>query len=503
MDLSALATAAVYTLAVGSLCVLWAVPAGTLLALLLIRTDVCGRQLAWIALGSQLAVPLYAFAGGWNAGFGLQGWFNIWAWLGPGAVDNLQHWPSALLAVAAIHALAMIPWVCLIISLGLIWTDRSQEESALIDGGWRLVLWRVLLPKLRIWLWASSLWCLIPILTEMVVSNLYQVPTLAEQIYLDASRGDIQPLTYATGGLMCLLPIVLAGGWLARRGPRWQTVIARAEHFNARPLSLGAWRGPLSAVTWLAIVGLVGLPLFNLVAKAGWQPAVTATGKTTYGWSFARLRTTIYESSTLFTEELYWSALLAFASTWLALATAMLLYRCCSAVARPWVSLGMLCLIAVPGPLVGMLVIDLLNRDSPAVFGQLFDSTLAAPILAQQFRMLPMAWLLIYTIMAAIGRQSWELSAMEGLSSWQRLRCVLLPQAGLRLVAAGLLLVVISMGELSSSILVLPPGVTTISMRLFEMLHFGMRHQDSGLCGLLFALGWCVSLAFWKTLKER
>ena len=170
---------------------------------------------------------------------------------------------------------------------------------------------------------------------------------------------------------------------------------------------------------------------------------------------------------------------------------------------RTAVNLLALSMVAVPGPLVGILIIAVMNRDSPACLGYLYDNTLTAPILAQQFRLFPLAWLLSQAILAANSPRVWEQAAVDGLTRVQKLVRIIAPHTWQQWLVASLILVVMSIGELSCSILVLPPGVATLSMRMFEMLHFGMRHQDSGLCGLLLVLGWLVALLSWKTLKDR
>src|SRR5687768_18254256 len=54
-----------------------ALPLGTLLAVLLFKTDVPGRgPAAWLLVG-MLFVPLYLFTGAWDAGFGIQGWHTL------------------------------------------------------------------------------------------------------------------------------------------------------------------------------------------------------------------------------------------------------------------------------------------------------------------------------------------------------------------------------------------------------------------------------------------
>ncbi len=477
---------------------LLAVPAGTLLAILLIRTDVFGKRWLWIAVGSQLATPLYVCAGAWNAGFGSQGWWPL------SAVVAMQFETTAMLAVIFVHAVVAVPWVCWIVALGLMWSGRSLEESALIEGGMLSVMKRVIVPSLAPWIAVSCVWCCVPVLTEMVITNLYQVPTIAEQVYLDASRGAVSPLTYPVAVIFCMLPIVALAIVVGRQLPPWSELIARARQHTPATLRWGRWRKLVSAIGWLFVSGLVFLPIANLVVKAGWQPYTDAAQKAHYGWSLSRFLTTAVESLTLFTREFYWSAVLATlaASTAMALAAAILI-SCRCGWQRVFVGLVMLLLIGTPGALVGTLLIFLMNRSEPAFLGQLFDRTLAAPILAQQFRLLPFAVLMVSGLLSTIDGRSWELARQEGLSAWQRCRTILWPQTGSRWLLVWLILVVLSVGELSSTILVLPPGVTTLSMRLFEMLHFGMRHQDSGLCLLLLAVGWGVSAIVLKTLTDR
>ncbi len=475
-----------------------AVPVGVSLAVLLIRTNVIGKRLLWLAIGSQIATPLYVCAGSWNAGFGSQGWWPL------SQVVATQFEVSAVLAVIFVHAVAAIPWVCLIVSFGLMWTRQSLEESALIEGGLPFVLMRVIGPSLRPWIALSGLWCCVPVLTEMVVTNLYQVPTIAEQVYLDASRGTVSPLTYPVAVVCCMLPIVVFTILVGRHLPPWTEMVLRASQHQPRNLLWRQYRTPVSLIAWFFAIGLVILPIANLIFKAGWQPYTDVDQTMRYGWSFSRFSTTVIESLTLFTSEFYWSALLAIlaATTALLLAAAILL-SLRGKLARSLVGLVMLLLIGTPGALVGTLLIFILNRSEPAVLGMLFDRTLAAPILAQQFRLLPLAVLMVVGLMSTIDRRSWEIARLEGLSIWQRLRTVVWPQTGSRWALIWLILVVLSVGELSSTILVLPPGVTTLSMRLFEMLHFGMRHQDSGLCLLLLAIGWGVSSITLKTLTDR
>jgi iron(III) transport system permease protein len=157
--------------------------------------------------------------------------------------------------------------------------------------------------------------------------------------------------------------------------------------------------------------------------------------------------------------------------------------------------------LCVPGPMVGMLIIRLLNREF-AGFAFLYDYTVTGVVLAQMFRLAPVATGFLAFVSMSISSETRQQMQLDGLSLLGRIRC-LWPTLWRELVTLWGLLFVLSIGELSASILVLPPGVTTVSMRLFEMLHFGMRHQDSALCGVLVLLGGVAGLLVAKTLSAR
>lgn len=485
-----------------------------------------------MALASQLAVPLYVFAGGWSAGVGLQGWMRIAEWLGPAGVGWMQAWLGRLLAVSLIHALAAIPWCFLIVGLGLAHSVRTEEESALLEGGWRTLIRYVWLPRLRIWILVACLWCAVGLMTEMVVSNLFMFGTLAELVYLDFSRQMSSPLTYLSATGLCFLPLLICGFCIVGRLPRLQSVISKPEYFGAAEVSLGKWRASISLLFWTVLAVLIGLPVVNLVVKAGWTPQTDGNGPVSFSWKASRFLQTCIESLTLFQTEYYWSAVLGLSSTLVATVVAVVLFWGTwlleanrvdylsppaiepqrrknwlqleqSSRSRVAVHFAMLTAIAIPGPLVGALVTGALNRSWPEWIGHLYTTTLAAPILAQQFRLLPCSWLLVCAIMSSIPFRTWVLARQDELTSFQILRFVIWPQTWPKWIAMIVLLLLLSVGELSCSIGVLPPGVTTTSMRLFELLHFGMRHQDSAICGVLIIFGWMAALILSWAVKRR
>lgn len=498
MSWAELYTALINTLAVATGVLAISVPVAFLLAVLLARTNVFGARWAWLAMLSQLVVPLYATVGAWSAGFGSQGWWPL-------SQTLVVHsdWASPA-AVIFVHAVAAIPSCLLILMLGLVWSRRSQDELALLDGGMPNLVRRVLLPEMRGWLAAAALWAAVPVMTEMIVTNLYQVPTLAEQVYLDISLGTASGMTYAVSVGLCMLPLLVLAWLLRRQLPSLSSLANHMAQHRPPRLPLGAWRVPLSLLVWAIVLGVVAVPLANLWLKAGWESALRSDGTLEHRWTWHRLGLTLVETSTLFTAEFQWTAVLALASATTATVMAGLLrWRARSRWAKRAIDFLCVVLIAMPGPLVASLISRLFLSGTVPGLAWAYDHSLAAPILAQQSRLFPLAWLLVGGILASIGSRAWEMAAVDQLSTWSRLHMVVWRPTWRLWLAAWLLLAATSAGELSTHLLLLPPGVTTVAQRLFEFLHFGMRYQDSGLCLALVLLGWLVAIVVWNTRSGR
>jgi ABC-type spermidine/putrescine transport system permease subunit II len=75
-----------------------------------------------------------------------------------------------------------------------------------------------------------------------------------------------------------------------------------------------------------------------------------------------------------------------------------------------------------------------------------------------------------------------EAAALEGAGSWTRFWHLAVPQRKSALAAAWLAAFVVSVGDLPATILTVPPGVTTIPIRVFGLLHAGVDDQAAGIC---------------------
>src|SRR5678816_2359868 len=140
-------------------------PIGLILALLLTRANVAGKSFAWLLIFTLLFLPLHATAAGWVAVFGKLGS------QAPAFFQTAQPLVDGMPAVIWIHAMAAIPWVTLIISLGLRAIPQEIEEAALLDVSPPRFFLGIGLRYYLPFVLAAVLWVLITTAGEMTVTN--------------------------------------------------------------------------------------------------------------------------------------------------------------------------------------------------------------------------------------------------------------------------------------------------------------------------------------------
>lgn len=461
--------------------VAWSVPIGTFLAILIARTDLPARRAFIAAWCLLLFLPLYVQASAWDAGFGQQGWFTLrfgdprWPWL--------TRMPAAIW----IHALAAVPWIMLIVGQGLRQVESELEEVALLDANPLTVLLRVTLPRAMPAILASALVVTVLTAGEMTVTDIYRVRTYAEELYtnaaLTADAVDLGISIWPHVAILCVL-VTLA----------WQAALVLAP-INDRTVVGRLWSIPLSSLRWLAFAAVlvttlfaVGVPLANLVYKAG-LVMDSSSGTPVQAWSWDR-----FTSSTLplqanplawrFAKEyqatLMLGCLVGTAGAVLAVPLALAARLGGRMAAGIFALLGVG--IALPGPLTALAVIWLLNRPTPALLPWLYDETLFAPTLAIVVRTLPITTLIVWGAFRSVDQDQVDAACADGASWFELLRNVLLPQRWSAILIAWLAGFAIAAGDLSSSLLVIPPGQTTIANQIFLLVHAGVHNAEAGLC---------------------
>ena len=447
-------------------------PIGTLLAFLLVKTDVRGKGIATILLGLMLFLPLYLQAGAWRAGFGTLGWFTPFGW-----PPLLESWRGAIW----VHAMGAIPATVLIVALGLRLIEPELEEMALLDGTPGQVFWHVTLPQSLPAVGLAALWIAVTTASEMTVTSLFFVHTYADELYTEmATNGEVT---------LDILPGITLVAWLIvaslllgmRLSPAGRPLTFRPP----RVFSLGGWRAPATIGLGLLLLLIAGLPLADLIVQADphWRS----------GWSASGCLKTLAESPGRFSRELTWTFGIGALAASAAVGASILLCWPARKGGR-WICLplGATALTwAIPGPLHGIGLINVLNNPNIPPFNYLYDHSIFAPWLVQMLKALPITTLIVWHAAWTVPRELWETAELDGAGNGSQFGHVFLPLRWQAVTAAWLAALTIAVAELGGTILVAPPGVNTLAMRIFDRLHTGADDQVAGVS--LVLLG-CIGL---------
>jgi iron(III) transport system permease protein len=138
--------------------------------------------------------------------------------------------------------------------------------------------------------------------------------------------------------------------------------------------------------------------------------------------------------------------------------------------------------LATMGPLVGMALIELFTISDHPWIVWAYDRTILAPLLAATWRSTPLAILICWAAFGGLSRMAADAAELDGAGPARRFYHVAAVPRLPALVVAWLVALAIACGELSASILVVPPGVTTVPIRVFGLMHAGVRNQVSAIC---------------------
>jgi iron(III) transport system permease protein len=499
-----------------------ALPLGTLAAVAVFKTDALGRRLAALACVGMLFVPLYLITGAWDAGFGILGWYT----LSTNPHLAREPWLAGWRAAIWIHAMAAVPWVMLIVGAALRAVEAEIEEDAATCAAPARVIWHVSLRRAAPALAVAALWVAILASIEISATDFFQVRTFAEEVYTQSALGAFNAA--ATIGGESSAPFTAGGLWIGLAlsaalalavilvAPRLFAEFADAPHRGPWIWRLGAWRGPMTIVLWLIMLLVVGIPVANLMYKAG--AIVTSTGgQRVRSWSASKVIERVAAAPSEFGSEIWFSAQVGAAAATAAVLIALplawgmrgasLSRRDSSGVRAPWLVLLAIALcLTIPGPLLGIGLIHLLNRPlgSPLAFlTWLYDDTGFAPWLAQTIRALPLATLILWPALVSVPQVMLDSAATDGTGWWGRLLRIAVPQRWPAVLAAWLVSFAMAVGELPATIMVLPPlDTTALSVRVFQLLHYGVDDRAAAIC-LVMMLFVATATAIAAALLKR
>lgn len=453
-----------------------ALPTGTLLAVLLQRTDLSGRHWLNVLLLVPLFVPLPLLVAGWTMVF-----------------DALALPLTGLGAALVLHVLAALPWVVLLVGLGLCHVERLTEEDALTAAPPWQVLLRVTLRRALPALVAAALWVAVQTAAEVGVTDLFQVRTFAEEVYTQLVRpvGDADVDVLAARAVAVNVPAVLLFGGLTlllvQRGQSRLPPLVRLS----RPLlfPLGRGKGLVSGIVALLVGALVGVPIAGLLWRAGQSGAPPE-------WSWSVVAFHVGRAWRLDRGLLSDALLLA---AWVGVQTTALALLACWLAREQRGFRTLVFVVAVlawtlPGPLVGLGLKQAINGvlkivEVPIVAELLYFGPSWLPVAwVQSIRLFPFAVALLWPTLRALPRDLFESARLDGATPSRELRHVVLPLTRSACCSCVLIVAALSLGEVSASKLISTPGATPFGQHVFMELHYGVGNHLAAQCLLLLAV---------------
>jgi iron(III) transport system permease protein len=326
--------------------------------------------------------------------------------------------------------------------------DGRLEEAAVLVAPARAVVRRITIPLAAPGILAAALVIFVLSVSEFGLPGVLRVRVYTTEVFTafaalyDFPRAIVVAIPLL---VLCCVVAVVAVTFVGER------LLSVRRDSGRPPALLDAWRRPAQtgAITVVAIAS--GLPLIVLVREALGADSVRA----------------VFEGS----GRAIWNSLLlaTIGATCVVIVAAWLGYA--RARASTWVGRFadalFVVVFAVPSTIVGVGLIGLWNRSGIA--GALYGTD-AMLILGYLARFVPVAALAIAAATRYVPTSHEEAAAVSGAGWVRTMMRIVFPQIKLGLAAAWVIAFVLAFGELGVSILVAPPGETTLPIRIYTII---------------------------------
>ena len=418
---------------VATMAVALGVPLGALLA----KTDIRGRQMAFLVHVFPMFLPPFLLA---------LGWFHLLGRAGLLGGETTSRLLFSVAGVVFILTLAFMPIVTSLVALALRGIDPSLEEAARVVTGPRRVMTRILLPLTGPAAALAGLVVFALAFSELGVPMFLRVRAYPAAVFARLGGVDYAP-GEAFGLAVPLLGVALGLLVFERRfAARRSFAVLGLRGASSPPLPLGSWKTPASAVVWaVAAVSILPITGLALRASAGGFAGVAA-------WIGTSLGNSVVSAA---------MAATIIAAVGLVLGHGLARDRPGSHLLDAATVLA----FVTPAAVLGVGLISLWNRPATrVVYG-----SLAIIVIGNVARYAVVG---ARTIAAAIAQGPVEhehVAAVVGAGFGRRLLRIVVPLHRLGLVSAWLLALVFCLRDLETAVLFYPPGREPLPVRIFTL----------------------------------
>jgi iron(III) transport system permease protein len=414
--------------------------------------------------------------------------FDVYSMYGMIWVDGLHYSPIAFLMMSAAFRSM----------------DPSLEESALMSGA---SVWRIAKDITFKLTWPAVFATLLILFIRAIES--FEVPALLGlpvglHVFTSAIYQAIHQYPSQTGlasAYATVLLLIAAGGIylqsrISRHGKRYATVTGKG--FRPRTIDLGKWRY-LTLAVFLCYFALVVVLPFLVLLWSSFQsfysaPSVEALKNMSldsyrFILDYPNFSTAVWNSVMLATASATIVMLLTSVICWIVLRTRIPGREVLDQLA----SLP----LVVPGIVLGLALMIFFLNYGVGIYG-----TIWILLIAYVARFMPYGMRYNTTSMLQIHKELEESAEMTGSSWLKTFWHILLPLLKPGLLAGWLFVVIVSMRELSSSILLYSPGNEVLSIVVWELWEAGQFVELSAL-GVMFIVALFALTMLAQVLSKR
>lgn len=412
---------------------------GAPLGLLLARSDFPLKRLLRIGLVAPLVIPPYILGLAWIYIGGPVGLMTQLF-----GRDLLSEWTYSLGGAVVALGAGFYPLAMLATEAAARRVDGRLEEAALLVAPRRRVLWRITFPLVAPVVAAAALVVFVLAVSEFGVPGLLRVNVFTTEVFTAFSA------LYDFGAATAMAIPLLAAALIA--GAAAQFVIGERLLVTRRGAGAGvrlfAGRKTIAVVIVMFVIALCALaPILALAREAGHIRRIAAAA-----------------SGTAINNSLWLSAV---GATMITILGALLGYGRARARTRlrGLADLVMIVIFAAPSTVVGVGLIGLWNRPGWGIYGA---QTMV--VIAYLARFIPVAALILAASVRQVPVSFEEAAELSGAGWLRSFIRIVLPQIKTGIAAAWIVAFILAFGELGATILVAPPGESTLPIRTYTLI---------------------------------
>lgn len=437
-------------------------------------TNLAGKGFFRVAYLSPLLVPPYLQGIAWES--------LLLGGAGPSLGTALDSGWWRFCGAAVALAAAYYPFLALLTIGGLDGVERRYEEAGVVVRGVGPTFWKVTLPLAAPHVLAGVVFVFVFSLMDFGIPDLFRLRVFPVEVFVQFSGLYNERAAVALSVPFLGIAAVLV--WIQAYWMRERRYVGFAAGGTGRlGQDLGGWRWALSLAPGVVLLITAGVPLGFIVANASGAGGLVAVLRSSWH--------TLWFNAGL-------ALVAAAAATGLALPIGLRLVRGPSRGRLLWDALTQVP-FAVPALLVGIAVIRLWNRPATA---WLYEGW-GILVVGYLARILPFC---VRTVTSSLHQVHWDLEAAAIVARkgyWTTLSRIVVPLNAHGLLTSFFVAFVLAFGDLGVSLLVVPPGASTLLIKVYNYLHYGSMEDVANLAGLLLIVQWVAVGAFflvWKRL---